>query len=271
MIIARPRPFIKWAGGKRRLLEQYAPHLPSQSHFKRYLEPFLGGGALFFYLRPEKAILADLNEELINCYLMVKQHPEELIDRLKRHKVTSSYFYEMRKQEPLTLSPLERASRFIYLNKTCYNGLYRVNSSGQFNVPFGKSKSTSVCDESVIRTASITLQNAHLKVSSFEDTVSEVVAGDFVYFDPPYVPLSQTASFTNYTSPAFTDRDQDKLASIARELSRKGVLVIVSNSNTEMVHRLYRGFRIELVRCNRAINSNTLGRGAVDELLIKNF
>ena len=168
-----PRPFIKWAGGKRRLLEQYAPIFPAPRQYCRYFEPFLGGGAVFFSLHPSQAVLADLNAELINCYQMVKDQPEQLIQRLSKHKVNEQYFYKLRQLEPHALPNLERSSRFIYLNKTCYNGLYRVNKSGQFNVPFGRYKQPLICDPSAIHIASQTLQNADLQVATFDQTVAK--------------------------------------------------------------------------------------------------
>ncbi len=269
--LTQARPFVKWAGGKRRLLEQYEAYLPAPSQFRRYFEPFLGGGAVFFHLRPTAAILTDLNAELINCYEMVKEQPDELIAHLQKHKMTEKYFYHLREIAPHTLSALERASRFIYLNKTCYNGLYRVNSHGQFNVPFGRYKRPTICDPTIIRAASLSLQNAKLKVASFEKAVTQAKRGDFIYFDPPYVPLTPTASFTSYTSPSFDEEDQMMLAGLVRQLDARGCLVMVSNSNTELVRQLYRGFNIETVRCSRSINSNAFARGAIIELVIKNY
>jgi len=268
-LIARARPFVKWAGGKRRLLEQYTPYLPAS--FRNYFEPFLGGGALFFHLRPKRAVLADLNAELINCYQVVKEHPEELIEQLRKHKATERYFYKMRESDPDRLSNLERASRFIYLNKTCYNGLYRVNSKGQFNVPFGRYKNPVICDEEAIRGASGTLKQAQLKVSSFEKTVQQARGGDFIYFDPPYVPLSSTSSFTSYTADSFDEQKQASLAETVRTLDTRKCLVMVSNSDTKFVRELYRGFHIETVRCTRSINSIGTGRSAIAELIIKNY
>jgi DNA adenine methylase len=268
---ARPRPFVKWAGGKRRLLEQYNPYLPSSDQFRCYFEPFLGGGALFFHLRPKRAVLADLNSELINCYQTVKERPEELIACLRKHKATERYFYKMREMDPQKLSTIDRASRFIYLNKTCYNGLYRVNSKGQFNVPFGRYKHPLICDEEAILGASLALQQVQLKVNSFEKTVQQARSGDFVYFDPPYVPLTSTSSFTSYTAVNFGEQKQAALAETVRSLNSRGCLVLVSNSDTKLVRELYRGFVIETVRCSRSINSIGTGRSAIAELIIKNY
>ncbi|MBI4854306.1 MAG: DNA adenine methylase [Acidobacteria bacterium] len=265
------RPFIKWAGGKRRLLEQYSPFLPSPTQFNYYFEPFLGGGALFFHLRPVKAFLADLNADLINCYRVVRDSPEELIEVLSKHKTSEQYFYRIRELIPENLTPLQRASRFIYLNKTCYNGLYRVNKQGQFNVPYGKYKKPLICDSEVIRTASESLKEIHLSVSSFEKTVEKAQKRDFIYLDPPYVPLSPTASFTSYTSSNFTEQDQAKLAQLVRTLDKKGCLVMLSNSDTKLVRTLYQDFSIITVNCPRSINSNPFARGNVTELLIRNY
>lgn len=265
------RPFIKWAGGKRRLLEQYNALLPNHSQFNRYFEPFLGGGAVFFHLKPSKALLADLNPELINCYKMVKNYPDELIDHLAKHKTTEQYFYKQRELLPENLTPIERASRFIYLNKTCYNGLYRVNKQGQFNVPYGKYKKPLICDREVIRAASEALQNVQFSIASFEKTVSQAHSEDFIYLDPPYVPTSVTASFTSYTSCNFTESDQVKLAEIVRNLDKKGCLFMLSNSDTKLVRTLYQGFKFFTVHCPRSINSNPFARGLVTELVIKNY
>ncbi len=266
-----PRPFIKWAGGKRRLLEQYSPFLPTPTQFNHYFEPFLGGGAVFFHLHPIRAVLADLNADLINCYRVVRDYPEQLIEVLSKHKTSEQYFYRVRELTPDNLTPIERASRFIYLNKTCYNGLYRVNKQGQFNVPYGRYKKPLICDTEVIRVASKSLKNIQLSVSSFEKTVEQARARDFIYLDPPYVPLSPTASFTSYTSVNFTEHDQAKLAQIVRILHQRGCLVMVSNSDTKLVRMLYQGFNILTVHCARSINSNPFARGTVTELLIRNY
>lgn len=287
-MLMQPRPFLKWAGGKRRLLEQFSTHFPTQ--FKRYFEPFLGGGAVFFHLsglgefgeegrgrkREERrkrpvAVLSDLNEELINCYVQVKERPEQLIGLLRSHRSTASYYYRIRAIQPVRLTPLERASRFIYLNKTCFNGLYRVNSAGEFNVPYGKYKNPVICDEAALRLASAALQSAKLSSGTFEKSLKMAKPGDFVYLDPPYVPINSTSSFTSYTSGGFTEADQERLAEEVRRLDRLGVKVLLSNSDTDMVRHLYRGFNIAVVRCNRAINSNPLGRGVVNEVLVKNY
>ncbi len=269
--LAECRPFIKWAGGKRRLLDQYAALLPPTKKFRRYFEPFLGGGALFFHLRPKQALLADLNAELINCYKMVKEQPDDLIALLRKHKASEQYFYQLRDLAPATLSPLQRASRFIFLNKTCYNGLYRVNRNGQFNVPFGRYKKPIICDAEAIRSASRALRSVQLKVCSFENTISEARRGDFCYFDPPYAPLTATANFTSYTANNFTQQDQITLAAIARQLDKQGCLIMISNSDTELTRSLYRDFEITTVRCPRSINSNAFARGAINELVIKNY
>lgn len=265
------RPFIKWAGGKRRLLEQYSTLFPAENKIRRYFEPFLGGGAVFFYLRPAKAVLSDLNADLINCYRMVKEHPEELIDKLAQHKTSEKYFYTQREIDPHDLAPVDRASRFIYLNKTCYNGLYRVNKQGQFNVPFGRYKQPAICDRDAIRAASKALQHTQLKVSGFEKSVENARKGDFIYFDPPYAPLTPTASFTSYTASNFFAEDQAKLSKLYRNLHARGCFVMLSNSDTALVRELYKDFEIVTVRCPRSINSNAFARGPITELVIKNY
>ncbi len=264
-------PVIKWAGGKSSLLSQFAPYFPPKNKYRRYFEPFLGGAAVFFYLQPEESFLFDLNRDLIEVYQVVRDSLDDLIKALKPHRNDKDYFYEIRAQLPSTLSPVERAARFIFLNRTCYNGLYRVNRQGQFNVPFGRYKNPTICDEKGLRAASLALQRAELGVSDFEEVLGRARAGDLVYFDPPYEPLSVTSSFTSYTSNGFGSNDQRRLAEVFRTLSSRGCLLMLSNSSAPLIYELYQDFGIHEIMARRAINSKADGRGVIKELLITNF
>lgn len=269
----RATPFLKWAGGKGRLLEQYARLFPI--NFKTYYEPFVGGGAVFFHLidrHPSmKSWLSDGNGELINCYLTVRDQPEDLLALLETMRNDEKFFYKQRAKDVSTLDELERAARFIYLNKTCFNGLYRENQSGQFNVPFGRYKNPRIADSINVLAASDALSNAHLHTGSFELMAARAKSGDFVYFDPPYMPVSKTANFVSYTSSNFGYEDQERLAKLARKLKNKGVLVMVSNSDVPEIRELYKDFNLKVVKAPRAINCRGDRRGPVDELVIRSY
>ena len=274
------QPFIKWVGGKRGLLEQILPLLPK--NFKDYHEPFLGGGALFFelyskgLLKDKNIYLSDINAELINAYSVVKNSPYELIDSLKEYKVKHSkeFYYQIRELDRLdnynTLSNLERATRFIYLNKTCFNGLYRVNKKGYFNTPIGSYKNPNIADEYTLLNASKALQNATINVQPFEDVLNYAKKDDLVYFDPPYYPLNETSNFTSYDSNCFLEDKQRELYQVFSKLSKDGVNVVLSNSDTVFIKELYKNFDINIVNANRFINSKSSGRGKINEVLIKN-
>lgn len=269
----RVKPFLKWAGGKRQLLDILMQRLPQQ--FKNYHEPFLGGGALFFALGPTRAILSDLNDELINTYQVVRERTDELIHHLKQHEYSEEYFYFMRAadREPgfSQADPVFRASRFIFLNKTCFNGLHRVNSRGHFNTPFGRYTNPTIVDEPAIRACARALENAELGSASFHSVLDCAQAGDFVYLDPPYQPISTTASFTQYAAHGF-DRDaQETLLEVCRELNRRGVYFLQSNSYTQDVCDSYAEFEVERVAAKRAINSKGSARGVIPEALIRNY
>ncbi|MBC7265329.1 MAG: DNA adenine methylase [Chloroflexi bacterium] len=265
----RASPFVKWAGGKTQLLIPYAPLFPPT--FNRYYEPFLGGGAVFFFLQPPNSFLSDTNEELINAYWVVRDWVEPLIESLRRHVNDRDYYYFIRAQDPAKMTHIERASRLIFLNKTCYNGLYRVNRDGRFNVPFGRYRNPKICDEEGLRAASMALQGTHLRVADFADAVADAQAGDFVYLDPPYHPLNSTSSFTSYAMDDFKESDQRRLAEVYRELDRRGCLLMLSNSYTPLILDLYRGFRIEIVEARRAISSVGHKRGPVREVVVLNY
>jgi DNA adenine methylase len=265
-------PFVKWAGGKSRLLPRFFRSFPTD--YSRYYEPFLGGGAVFLALQPQEAKLSDLNPELVNCWQVVRDFPEALIEDLDRHSYSREYFYEVRSLSPGNLTAVERASRFIFLNKTCYNGLYRVNRAGRFNVPFGRhARRPTLYDRENLYGISRRLQGVEIVCSSFEKAVADANQGDFVYFDPPYHPLSKTSNFTSYTEGSFSREDQALLANVAIQLHKRGCVVAVSNSDTREIRSLFRSpdFRVARVMAARAINSKAEGRGKIAELLIYNY
>ncbi|MBY0358529.1 MAG: DNA adenine methylase [Candidatus Obscuribacterales bacterium] len=266
-------PFLKWAGGKSQLLTTFSDFLPES--FDNYFEPFVGGAAVFFYLRRNRplfrATLADLNQELVNCYQTIRDDVEELILSLKEHKNEAEYFYQLRAKDPLKMSEVERASRLIFMNKTCFNGLYRVNSKGKFNVPFGSYKNPRTCDEANLRACSKVLQDANIRYQPFEAILKQAKKGDFIYFDPPYQPLSSTAKFTSYTKNSFSSEDQERLAETFSRLDKRGCRLMLSNSDCQFIRDLYKDFRIETVQAMRAINCQAVGRGRVNEVVVMNY
>ncbi|MBN1213950.1 MAG: DNA adenine methylase [Candidatus Lokiarchaeota archaeon] len=268
-----PHPFLKWAGGKRQLMSQIDPFIPE--NFDNYIEPFVGGGALFFYLLPDKAILIDNNPVLVNAYQVIKNNVDELIELLKQHVNDEKYYYKIRnidrEEEFQEWTLIERASRIIYLNRCCYNGLFRVNSKGFFNVPFGRYKNPNFCNEKNLRIIHQILQNVKLIHGSFELCIDFAKKNDFVYFDPPYSPLSKTANFTSYTKENFDEKDQLKLKFVIDKLSKRRVKVLLSNSNNDFILKLYENYHIEIVKAKRAINSNPCKRGNIKEVLITNY
>ncbi|MFC2030722.1 DNA adenine methylase [Chloroflexota bacterium] len=279
--MTKPSPFIKWAGGKTQLLRQFGPYFPVS--LGGYIEPFVGGGAVFFHLynlgrlRDKPVALMDRPQELGNVYRVIQNQAEELIAALGAHeprKTDEGYFYEVRRwdREPDydRRSDVERAARFIFLNRTCYNGLYRVNRRGEFNVPFGRYRNPTVCNSGNLRAVSRALEGITLKVDDFEQCLEFAEPGAFVYLDPPYHPLSATASFTSYTANAFTAADQRRLAGLFEELDRRGCQVMLSNSCTSLIQELYEGYEQVQVQATRAINSKGDGRQAISELLIMN-
>jgi DNA adenine methylase len=266
---AAPRPFLKWAGGKGQLLEQYAPLFPRR--YRRYHEPFLGGGAVFFHLRPTRATLADDNAELIDCYRAIREDLRGVLEALRPHVYEKDHFYAVRALDPTGLALAERAARTIFLNRTCFNGLYRVNSKGRFNVPFGRYDNPTIADVPNLRACAVALRRVRLECAPFASVVERARRGDFVYFDPPYHPVSKTACFTAYGAGGFRAEDQRELARVYAELDRRGVLVMLSNSDAPLVRELYDGFRLVEIRASRAINSKATKRGAVRELVVLNY
>ena len=279
LIEEKPKPFVKWVGGKRQLLKQFRdlglyPPEDFDPITNTYFEPFVGGGAVFFDLLPETAYLSDLNNELVVTYNVIKNDVENLIKSLKKHKLDKEYFLKIRAQNPEKLSDLNTASRFIYLNRTCFNGMYRVNSKGGFNVPFGKYTNPLICDENNLRKASKALKNVEIKKQDYKEVLKKARKGDFVYFDPPYYPVSKTASFTSYTSESFLDKEQIELRDTFVELHKRGCFVMLSNSDTPFINKIYsepKGLRITKVQAGRAINSDASKRGKITEVLVTNY
>ena len=266
-------PFVKWAGGKRQLIPQIKEYLPQS--YNKYIEPFVGGGALFFHLKPKEAILIDINENLINCYKVIKNNVSELIFSLKKHKNEKEYYYGVRSADRdvesfKKWSDVEKASRTIYMNRCCYNGLYRVNSKGFFNVPFGRYKNPKFCNEKNLNAVHESLQNARIVLDSFETCLNYAEKDDFVYFDPPYHPLSDTANFTSYTKDNFGKESQIKLRDVFKTLDERGCKVMLSNSYNDFVLDLYEEFRIITLNAKRAINSDASKRGEIKEILVLN-
>ena len=268
----------KWAGGKRQLLSQLEPLFPKK--FNNYHEPFVGGGAVAFYIiktkKPKKFFLSDINEELINVYEVVKDNLEELIDLLKIYKIKHTkqgkeFYTKVRSEDIEIMSKLSRAARFIYLNRTCFNGLYRVNSSGQFNVPIGSYKNPDIIQEEKLKKISKLLQDVTIKVMPFEKVLNLVKKDDFIYFDPPYYPLKAGKSFTTYTKDKFLEEEQKLLADVFKKLDQKGCSVMLSNSDTLFVKELYGNYNVSTVKAKRLINSQANGRGEINEIIVRNY
>lgn len=277
--IQAPQPFLKWAGGKRQLLPEIRKRIPAT--FDTYYEPFVGAGAVLFDLQPEKAVINDKNSELVNVYRVIKHEIEALIEELKKHSDGNhpDYFYKIRAmdREPgyKELSSAKRAARILYLNKTCFNGLFRVNRKGFFNVPFGKYKNPNIVNEDVLRAVHSYLHANDVQIleADFAEVAARAKAEDFVYFDPPYDPVSGTASFTSYSLDGFGKEEQLRLRDLCVELDQKGVPFLLSNSATDFILEIYaeKGFIIEKVSASRTINSVASKRGKVDEVLVRNY
>jgi DNA adenine methylase len=271
-----PRPFLKWVGGKRQLIPELLQAVEATSPFRHYHEPFLGGGALFFALaRTDRlnasSYLSDANRNLIDTYLAVRDEVQRVIELLEeyKHHHSEAFFYQIRATAPRALA--KRAARIIYLNKTCYNGLYRENSKGQFNAPFGRYKNPKICDADNLRAVSQTLQEADIAVRDFSSVLDVTQPDDLVYFDPPYNPVSKTANFTAYFRRGFETDAQQRLAEVCAILAARGVKVVISNSMTDLTRSLYKDFHIYEVMANRNVNSRADRRGKVSEALITNF
>lgn len=270
-----PGPIVKWVGGKGRLLGQLVPLLPAGVELMRHVEPFIGGGAVFFARRPDRALLSDVNPELVHTYQAVRDDVDGVIGALARHAAhhDTEHFYAVRERYNARLdrSPVERAAMFIYLNKTCFNGLHRVNRRGEFNVPAGRYKSPRILDEPGLRASSRALAGADIRCDGFEALLENARPGDFVYLDPPYEPVSETASFTAYAQDGFSRADQTRLRDVCRELDRRGCKLMLSNSDVPFIRELYKAFRIDTVMAPRAVSCDGANRRAVSEVVVRNY
>jgi len=278
--IVFPKPFLKWAGGKRQLLKELSKAMPK--NYEDYFEPFIGGGAFFFSLQPKGGFISDINPELIMTYQVIRSYPEELIKELKKYRNTEKDFYKIRNQDRKPAfkklskrkkeDRLKKAARCIYLNKTAFNGLYRMNSKGEFNAPYGFYKNPKIVDAENIRACSKLLQQTEIRCCSFTAIKSRVKKGDFVYFDPPYVPLSTTSSFTKYFKDDFNANMQVKLKELCDYLDKKGVQFMLSNSDSKLVRELYaQDYNIKTVKAIRAINCKGDKRGKINEIIVTNY
>ncbi|CEV77271.1 modification methylase [Streptococcus pneumoniae] len=271
------QPFTKWTGGKRQLLPVIRELMPKT--YNRYFEPFVGGGALFFDLAPKDAVINDFNAELINCYQQIKDNPQELIEILKVHQEYNSkeYYLDLRsadRDERIDMmSEVQRAARILYMLRVDFNGLYRVNSKNQFNVPYGRYKNPKIVDEELISAISVYLNNNQLeiKVGDFEKAIVDVRTGDFVYFDPPYIPLSETSAFTSYTHEGFSFADQVRLRDVFKRLSDTGAYVMLSNSSSALAEELYKDFNIHYVEATRTNGAKSSSRGKISEIIVTNY
>lgn len=271
------QPFTKWTGGKRQLLPVIRELMPKT--YNRYFEPFVGGGALFFDLAPKDAVINDFNAELINCYQQIKDNPQELIEILKVHQEYNSkeYYLDLRsadRDERIDMmSEVQRAARILYMLRVNFNGLYRVNSKNQFNVPYGRYKNPKIVNEELISAISVYINNNQLeiKVGDFEKAIVDVRTGDFVYFDPPYIPLSETSAFTSYTHEGFSFADQVRLRDAFKRLSDTGAYVMLSNSSSALVEELYKDFNIHYVEATRTNGAKSSSRGKISEIIVTNY
>ena len=271
------QPFTKWTGGKRQLIPTIKELMPVK--YNRYFEPFIGGGALFFELCPKNAYINDFNEELINSYKVIKENPLELISLLEEHKNNNSkeYYLDVRAADRdgrlERMSNVERAARILYMLRVNFNGLYRVNSKNQFNVPYGKYKNPKIVNPDLINSISNYLNNNNIRIlhGDFEKALADVGEGDFVYFDPPYIPISATSAFTSYTSEGFTYEDQVRLRDTFKMLDERGAYLMLSNSSSPLVEELYSDFNIHFVEANRMNGAKLSSRGTISEIIVTNY
>jgi DNA adenine methylase len=260
--------FVKWVGSKQGVLTELLRRRPPG--FTRYFEPMVGSGVLFLGLKPRAAVLGDANPELMLCYEVIRDQVDALLQVLREHRNTAEHYHAVRAQAPEVLSQIERAARFIFLNKTCFNGLYRVNRRGRFNVPYGRNLWANFTDEGVLRRVSQCLKGAELRGGDFADICADAAEGDFVYFDPPYI-TRRAARIIRYQPGSFYEADHRRLARYVRELDMRGCFVMVSNSEHPLVLKLYQGFRIDSLDVRRKVNADATARGGWRELLIRNF
>lgn len=271
------QPVLKWVGGKRQLIPEIEKYFPDRKSISTYYEPFVGGGAVLFHFQPKKAVINDVNEELINLYKVIKDDVESLIEDLQKYKNDEDLFYKVRaldrSPEFKELTNVQRASRIHFLNKTCYNGLYRVNSAGEFNTPFGRYKNPNITNEAVLRAVSHYFNKSNIKILNvdFEEALKGIRKGSFVYFDPPYDPISSSSNFTGYAQGGFNRDDQIRLKKLCDKLDKRGVKFLLSNSSTEFIKELYKDYDIIPVNAKRSINSVGSDRGEVEEVLVRNY
>lgn len=270
-------PLLKWVGGKRQLAPALRALFPEERRIKNYIEPFVGGGGMFLSLQPQRAVINDFNKELMNVYQVVKDQPKELFAALERHTNTLDHYYEVREQDRASdyaaLSQVEKAARIIFLNKTCFNGLFRVNSQGFFNVPYGYYKNPQYREYSKIMALSHYLNhNAITMLSGDYSVVGEYITpGTLVYLDPPYAPISDTSNFTGYTQSGFSIGEQVRLRDFCVEIGEKGAYFMLSNSNSPLIKELYADFQTHQVKAQRNVAANAASRGAVEEIVITNY
>jgi DNA adenine methylase len=270
-------PFLKWVGGKRQLMPSIVELMPKNIKELNYVEPFIGGGAVLFHLQPRTAIINDFNDELINVYNVIKNSLNELIVDLKTHENNADYFYQIRSLDRTndfkSLTPVQRASRVIYLNKTCFNGLYRVNNAGEFNAPFGRYKNPNIVNEPTLKAVNKFLNNSNVRISSgdYSEILESADENSFVYFDPPYHPISESSNFTGYVQGGWDVFDQIRLREFCDQLNERGIKFLLSNSSAPLIKDQYENYTITTVKANRSINSNGADRGEVDEFLIRNY
>ncbi len=269
-------PVLKWVGGKRQLLETFQPLLPRK--ITTYCEPFVGGGALLFHLQPKTAYINDINPELILVYSVIKENVEALIAELEKYENTAEYFYSVRDWDRDrvrydALTDIQKAARVLYLNKTCFNGLYRVNNAGEFNSPFGNYRNPNIVNAPVLRAVSVYFNSAdiHMTINDYSEVLKSISNGAFVYLDPPYDPVSETASFTGYSKGGFSRADQIRLRECCDDLSARGVKFMLSNSATQFILEQYAAYNITIVQAKRAVNSVASKRGDVDEVVVRNY
>ena len=271
------QPFTKWTGGKRQLLGELRSYMPET--YGCYFEPFVGGGALFFDLAPEQAVINDFNEELINAYRQIKNNPAELINLLIKHKENNSkdYYLALRSADRdgriSRMTGVERAARILYMLRVDFNGLYRVNSKNQFNVPYGRYKNPKIVDVDLLYQISEYLNENDIEIlqTDFAEAVKDAETGDFVYFDPPYIPLNETSSFTSYTHEGFSYEEQVRLRDTFKELTERGVYAMLSNSSSPLVEELYKDFNIYFVEAQRTNGAKSSSRGKISEIIVTNY
>ncbi len=266
------RPFLRWAGGKSKLVSTIAQYLPQDLPYQRYWEPFLGAGAMFFHLQPHLAVLSDLNKQLIDCYRAIKKEPDALSRRLEHHRRLHSieHYYRIRERYNRSTCSPQQAANFIYLNKACFNGVFRVNTRGEFNVPWGAKNTPALPTRADLRAVSRALRRVRMGCWQYTKIVDEVRHGDLVYLDPPYPPLNGTAFFRHYTANRFSTEDQQRVADVFADLDRAGCYVLLSNAATEEIRRLYRQWKTRQIRVRRWVSSNGQ-RFLVNELIVTNF